>query len=116
MVDCEFQANKHIHMHLSEERGAATLVSSYAPGKQRSHLEDLRNGIESEGRLIRSAGDGFDVEIFLLNDHFGENPGDVVRIQVDDDGRSQMEAKGPGGVARTIDTGTCTLPDAMTSG
>ena len=115
MVDCEFQANNHIHMHLSEERGTAALVSSYTPGEERTHFEDLRNGVESEGRLVRAAANGFDVEIFLLNDHFGENPGDVVRIRVAGDGRSLMEAKGPGGVVRTIDTGTCTLPDAMTS-
>jgi hypothetical protein len=74
MVDCRFQVNKHLHMYVADERGAVTIVSSYTPGKESTHFEDLRQGIESEGRLASSAGHRFDVEIFLLNDHFGEIP------------------------------------------
>lgn len=112
MVDCQFQANNHVHMHVYEERGAVTLVTGYTPGKESGHFEDLRSGIESKGRLISSAGHRLAIDMYLLNDHFGENPGEVVRIRVGGDGRSKMEARGIRGVVRTIDTGTCTLPDA----
>jgi hypothetical protein len=115
MVDCQFRANNHIHMHVAEERGSVTLVTGYTPGEESTHFEDLRKGIESKGRLMNSAGYRLAIEMYLLNDHFGENPGDVVRIQVAGDGRSLMQAKGAGGVVRTIDTGTCTLPEAMTT-
>jgi len=99
-------------MHVSEGRGAVTLDTGYAPGKERSHFEDLRTGVQSKGRLMSSADHRLAIEMYLLNDHFGENPGEVVRIRVGADGRSQIEARSSRGAARTIDTGTCTLPAA----
>jgi hypothetical protein len=62
--------------------------------------------------MISPGGNRLMADMFLLNDHFGENPGEIVRIQVADDGRSQIKAKGDGEEFRVIDTGTCTLPDA----
>jgi hypothetical protein len=115
MVDCQFRANKHIHMHVSEERSAVTLVTNYTPGDASTHFEDLRRGVESKGRLIGPDGNRFRIEMFLLNDHFGESPGEVVRIQIGGDGKSRIEAKGEGGVIRVIDSGTCELPDAAHS-
>jgi len=112
MVDCKFQANKHVHMHVAEDPGTVGLITRYSPSEPSAHLEDLRKGIESKGRLISADGYRLVVEMFLLNDRLGENPGESVRIWIDDDGRSRIEARAPRGGVRTIDTGVCILPDA----
>lgn len=91
MVDCKFQANNHVHLHVQEDAGTVGLISRYSPTEPSAHLEDLRKGIESKGRLIRDDGHRLVVDLYLLNDRLGENPGESVR---------------------TIDTGVCILPDA----
>lgn len=111
MVDCKFQANKHVHMHVAEDPGTVGLITRYSPSEPSAHLEDLRKGIESKGRLISAAGTRLAVEMFLLNDRLGENPGETVRIMVADDGRSWIEARASRGGVRTIDTGVCIFPD-----
>ncbi|MCP9805309.1 hypothetical protein KBY71_02085 [Cyanobium sp. T1B-Tous] len=112
MIDCVFETNRHVHMHVSEKRGAVTLVSRYTPGSTKSHSEDLRRGLESEGRIISSRDHRLKSELFLLNDHFGEKPGEVVFVEVRDDGISRMEAKAVSGAIRQIDSGTCSLRHA----
>lgn len=112
MVDCKFQANKHVHMHVAEDPGTVGLITRYSPSEPSAHLEDLRKGIESKGRLISADGYRLVVDMYLLNDRLGENPGESVRIWIDDDGRSRIEARAPRGGVRTIDTGVCILPDA----
>lgn len=102
-------------MHVYEDRDAVTLVSGYIPGQAKTHLDDLRDGVESKGRLISSQKDRLAVEMFLLNGDFGTQPGEVLLIRVAEDGRSRMEARAVGGVVRTIDTGTCTWPDGAHS-
>ena len=49
MVDCHFRVNEHVHMHMYEDRDAVTLVTGYTPGEGKTHLEDLRDGVESKG-------------------------------------------------------------------
>lgn len=110
MLDCQYKSNQDIHLHVSEKRGAVTVVSDYVPGTHPTHAEDLRSGTESEGRLINSPRNRFKVQLFLLNDNFGQKIGEQVLLQVNDDGSSLLEAKGPDGVIRTLDSGTCTLP------
>lgn len=112
MVDCKFQANNHIHMHVEEDSGTVGLISQYSPSEPSAHLDDLRKGIESKGRLIRDDGHPLVVDLYLLNDRLGENPGESVRIWIDKNGQSRIEARAPGGSPRTIDTGVCILPDA----
>ncbi len=112
MVDCQFQTNNHVHLHVAEGPGTVALITRYAPSDPSSHLEDLRKGVESKGRLIRAAGARLAVEMYLLNDRLGENPGESVRILIGEDGRSRIEARTPRGGVRTIDTGVCILPDA----
>lgn len=107
MLDCLFETSRHLHLHVAEERNSATLVSRYQPGMRASHAEDLRQGLESEGRLIAPEGGRFRLELFLLNDRFGEKPGEVVMVQVDGDGRSRIEARNPQGRIRLLDFGTC---------
>ena len=109
MVDCHFRANEHVHMHVYEDRDAVTLVTGYTPGQGKTHFDDLRDGVESKGRLISSAGDRLAVEMFLLNENFGAKPGEVVLIRVAEDGQSKVEARAVGGVVRMIDTGACTM-------
>jgi hypothetical protein len=111
MVDCQFQANKHIHKHVDEEVGTVALITRYSPTETSDHSEDLRKGIESKGRLIKAVGYRLVVEMYLLNDRLGESPGEDVRILVADDGRSRIEARAPHGALRTIDTGVCILPE-----
>lgn len=112
MVDCKFQANKHVHMHVAEEPRTVGLITRYSPSEPSTHLEDLRKGVESKGRLISAAGTRLAVEMFLLNDRLGENPGDTVLILIGEDGRSRIEARSSRGGVRTIDTGVCIVPDA----
>jgi hypothetical protein len=112
MVDCRFQANSHVHMHVEEDLGTVALITRYAPGDPSSHLETLRKGIESKGRLASADGYRLVMDMYLLNDRLGESPGETVRIWVDDDGRSRIEARSPRGGVRTIDTGVCIVPEA----
>ena len=107
MLDCLFETNRHLHLHVAEQRRSATLVSGYQPGSKASHAEDLRQGRESEGRLITPGGSRFRLELFLLNDQFGEKPGEVVLVRVDRDGRSRLEARNQQGQIRLLDFGTC---------
>lgn len=102
-------------MHVSEKRGAVTLVSRYTPGATRSHSDDLRRGLESEGRLISPDANRFKFELFLLNDHFGEKPGEVVFVDVSEDGGTRMVARAASGSTRVIDSGTCKLPHGSKS-
>ena len=113
MVDCKFQANKHVHMHVAEDPGTVGLITRYSPSEPSAHLEDLRKGIESKGRLISADGYRLVVGMFLLNDRLGENPGETVRIMVAEDGQSRIEARAPRGGVRTIDTGVCIVPDGQ---
>ena len=71
----------------------------------RSHLEDLRKGIESRGRLASADGYRLVMDMVLLSDRLGDNPGESVSIWVVDDGRSRSEARTPRGGLRPIDTG-----------
>jgi hypothetical protein len=112
MVDCQFQANKHVHLHVAEDPGTVALITRYVPGAESSHREDLRKGIESKGRLISADGYRLAVDMYLLNDRLGDNPGETVRILVDGVGRSRIEARSPRGGVRTIDTGVCIVPEA----
>lgn len=112
MVDCKFEANNHAHLHVAEGPGTVALISRYSPSEPSAHFEDLRQGIESKGRLIRDDRHRLVVDLYLLNDRLGENPDESVRLWIADDGRSRIEARTPRGGVRTIDTGVCILPDA----
>ena len=108
MYDCRFQNNGHLHLHLSLARGSGSVITGYEPGRQADHAADLRAGRESEGRLVQPGpGNRYAVELFLLNDHFGERPGEKVVIRVGEDGRSRVEATGVEVNPRVIDFGTC---------
>jgi hypothetical protein len=107
MVDCRFQNNGHVHIHIARARGQATVVSRYSPGNSKSHSEALRSGLESEGRLLKSGAGEHRIELFLLNDHFGEKPGELLTLHIAADGRSTFRARGAGVSERIIDFGTC---------
>lgn len=110
MYDCEFQKNRLIHLHVSQERGTATLLTQYHPDPSRSHREDVREARESEGRLVDPGGFRFTIELFLLNDRLGQRPGEKVVVRVADDGRARLEGQIAAGQVRVIDFGTC-MPD-----
>ena len=108
MFDCAFQNNGHLHLHLSPSRGSASVISEYKPGRHDDHAADIREGRESEGRLVPPGPNTrYAVELFLLNDHFGESAGEKVVIQLAADGRTRVEAKGLKGTSRLLDFGTC---------
>lgn len=108
MYDCRFQNSGHLHLHLSSARGSVSVITGYEPGRHGDHAADLRAGRESEGRLVPPGpGNRYAVELFLLNDHFGERPSETVLVRVGEDGRSRVEAKGVDDRPRTIDSGTC---------
>lgn len=109
MFDCAFQNNNHLHLHIAERQGSASLISAYQRGRTDSHADDLREGRESEGRLVPAGPDSrYKVELFLLNDHFGETAGEKVVLRLAADGRARLQAEATGGRSRTIDFGTCT--------
>jgi hypothetical protein len=99
MVDCKFQASNHVQLHVAEGPGTVVLASRYSPSGPSSHLEDLRKGVESKDRLIRADGYRLVMNMVFLHDRFGKNPGESVRIWIDDDGRSRIEAGAPRGAA-----------------
>lgn len=108
MADCRFQTNGFVHLHIAEEQGTVSLISDYTPGQAPDHALDLREGRESEGRLVRGGDSRQLVEFFLVNDEFGQKPGETVLLRLAADGRSRIEARSPQGRIRTLDFGTCT--------
>ena len=110
MYDCQFENVRSTHLHVSMERGTATLISDGHGGGHGSHTYDLGRGLESEGRLVRpSSGDRYAIELFLSNQHFAQRPDEKVVIRVATDGRARIEAQAPGAKLRTLDFGTCSL-------
>lgn len=108
MVDCQLQKIGLLHLHLWQSRGSASLITEYQPGRHQDHADAIREGRESEGRLVPPGpGMRYAIELFLLNDHFGESAAEKVVIRVAPDGRTRLEAKGPAGPPRLLDVGTC---------
>ena len=107
MYDCQFQTNKLIHLHVSRQRGTASVISDYQRGRTRSHSNDVREARESEGRLVAPGDMRYAIELFLLNDRFGERAGEKVVVRVAGDGRARFEGRSADGKVRTIDFGTC---------
>ena len=108
MYDCLFEANDHVHFHASPNRGRVTVVSDYTPGKRKTHALDLKDGKESEAKMLPPiANTKYAFEIFLLNDNFGQKPQEKVVFFVEHDGRARLEGSKPDGSRRLIDSGTC---------
>jgi len=108
MFDCQFQRKGLLHLHLSESRGSASVITAYTPGQHGSHTNDIREGRESEGRLVPPGETSrYAVELFLLNDQFGQAANDQVMIRMAADGRTRIEARPLQGQSRVIDFGTC---------
>ncbi|MCS5698192.1 hypothetical protein NZK32_03945 [Cyanobium sp. FGCU-52] len=107
MYDCEFEEAKLIHLHISKQAGSASVLSSYRPGSQPSHSRDVREARESEGRLVAPGNSLYVIELFLLNDRFGEKPEETVILRIARDGRVQLKGRGLDGRHRLIDSGTC---------
>lgn len=108
MYDCRFQNAKLTHLHVSLERGTATLMREGHGAGHGGHAYDLDRGLESEGRLVRPlSGDRYTIELFLSNQHFAQRQDEKVVIRVATDGRARLEAQAPGAKVRTLDFGTC---------
>jgi len=108
MYDCRFQNSELVHLHISEQSGSVSVISDYKPTTPGSHSDHVRNGRESEGRLVPPrGGDRHTIELFLFNDHFGETAGDKVVIHMAGDGRTRIESHANQDQHRTLDFGTC---------
>ena len=107
MYDCQFETNKLIHLHVSQQRGTASVISDYRRGLTDNHADDVREARESEGRLVAPGQSRYAIELFLLNDRLGEQPGEKVILRVAEDGRTRLEGQSAEGRVRTIDFGTC---------
>ena len=112
MYDCQFETNKLVHLHISRQRGTASVISDYRRGLTKSHANDVREALESEGRLVAPGESRYAIELFLLNDRLGEQPGEKVILRVAQDGRARLEGHNTGGKVRTIDFGTCSAHEA----
>lgn len=108
MVDCDFAAKGPIHLHLSESRGTASVLTDYQPAHPGSHKDALRDAKESKGRLLAAAGSRHRVDVFLRQADFGIPSDDSLRMVINQDGSAHLEAQAPGSDAiRVIDTGRC---------
>ena len=107
MLDCQFQNNGMMHLHIAPERGNANVISAYLPVHGKDHARSLRDARESKAQLVEAGSDRYVLDIFLLNDHFGENTGETVRLRLAKDGQGLIEARREGTPARRIDRGTC---------
>lgn len=108
MFDCQFENNRHLHLHISEARGTASVISSYQPGAHANHTSDIRQGRESEAILVPPGPNSqYTLELFLLNDRFGQVATEKVLIHLGLDGRTRMEAQLLEGQTRVLDFGTC---------
>lgn len=108
MVDCSFAAKGPIHLHLSESRGTASVLTDYQPDHSGSHSAALRDAKESKGRLMLPAGSRHRIDIFLLQADFGIRPEEALRLVIQSDGSSQLEAQAAGVEStRVVDRGRC---------
>ena len=107
MVDCQFDRAGAVHLHVSEARGTAAVVSDYEPAPGGEHAEALRQGRESKGTLAPAGASRYRIEVFLRNDKFGSRPEESLRLILDRDGQARFEAQAPGGPQRVLDRGTC---------
>lgn len=113
MVDCTFGRIGHVHLHINPARGIATVISSYQPNRAVDHASDIRQGRESEARLISAAPPfKYALEIFLANDQFGQSAVEAVRFLIGNGGPSRIEASMPSGARRVLASGNCTMASA----
>ncbi|MFM7674776.1 MAG: hypothetical protein ACKO5F_04145 [Synechococcus sp.] len=110
MLDCQLEKIGPLHLHLAESRGSTSVISEYQPGRHQDHADAIREGRESEGRLVPPGpGMRYAIELFLLNDHFGESSAEKLVIRIAPDGRTRLEARGLAASPRVLDVGTCSL-------
>jgi hypothetical protein len=107
MYDCQFEKNQLVHLHIAEQRGTASLISRYQRGRHSTHAQDVRAAKESEGRLVAPGGSRHVIELFLLNDRFGEQPGEQLIVRVAADGQAFLEGRRADRSLRQIDVGRC---------
>lgn len=106
MIDCDFRLQGAVHLHVSEERGTASVVSDYKPGGG-EHANALREGRESKGTLAPPGASRYRIDVFLRNDPFGSRPNEVLRLILERDGQARFEAQAPGQPVRLLDRGSC---------
>jgi hypothetical protein len=110
MYNCLFEANGHLHFHVAPKRGRVTVVSDYTPGRHKTHALDLKDGKESEAKLLPSiATVKYAFEVFLFNDSFGQSAQEKATFFVDHNGRARLEGSRPDAARRLIDSGQCKL-------
>ncbi|MEB3352726.1 MAG: hypothetical protein VKM34_00600 [Cyanobacteriota bacterium] len=107
MIDCQFETHGAVHLHVSEQRGTASVVSDYQPAAAGKHADALRQGRESKGTLAPPGGSRYRIEVFLRNDAFGSRPEEVLTLVLESDGRARFEGQAPGAALRVLDRGTC---------
>lgn len=107
MVDCQFDRAGAVHLHVSEARGTASVVSDYEPAPGGEHAEALRQGRESKGTLAPAGDSRYRIEVFLRNDKFGSPSEESLRLILDPDGEARFEAQAPSGPLRVLDRGSC---------
>jgi hypothetical protein len=107
MIDCDFEQQGAIHLHVSEQRGTASVVSDYQPAAGGKHADALRQGRESKGTLAPPGGSRFRIEVFLRNDAFGSRPEEGLSLILERDGQARFEGQAPGAALRVLDRGIC---------
>lgn len=107
MFDCDFARNGPIHVHVADQLSNASLITAYQPAGTASHAEVLRNARESRGRIVKPGTARYLVEMFLLNDDFGQGPDESLLFRLAHDGRALLEGSSSVGQRRVVDVGSC---------
>ena len=95
VVDCTTKEQRSFHVHLAANNRNATVLNEFKDSGD--HLNDLRDARRSAG-TYKQAGDRIQVDLFLKDSSFGEAPGELVQLVIDQPSMDfRLIALSPGG-------------------
>jgi len=80
VIDCKIDKQRSFHVHLAANSRNATVLNELKDSGD--HLNDMRDARRSAGTYMQ-AGDRIQIDLFLKDGAFGEAPGKLVRILID---------------------------------
>lgn len=95
VVDCTTGKQRNFHVHLAADSRNATVLNEFKDSGD--HLNDMRDARRSAG-TYKQVGDRIEIDLFLKDGAFGEAPGELVQLFIDQPSLDfQLIALSPGG-------------------